>query len=424
MHETATSMSGRGVPGGGPPDSVLIVGAGVAGFSAAAELRRLGHRGSIDLVDLQGAPYDRPPLSKQYLTGEFDLDRLRLAPPDWYDAQRVTLRHATVTELDPGTHTVVLDDGTVLHPDAVILATGGRPLRLGIPGADLPGIVHLREIADADRLREALAPGTSLAIIGGGLIGAEVAASAAARGVEVTLVDPVEVPLATALGDELARHVHGWHREHGVAVEVAAATRIDERSGGGVDIALDSGDRLTADTVLVAVGLAPDVELAERAGLEVDGAILVDEGQRTSHPWVQAIGDAARPRQGEDRPAGRRQEHWEHAERSGQAAAAAVLGEQLPDHGAPWFWSDRYGHHVEVVGSLTGPGEVLVRWVEGRPVMAFRIQQDTLHGFACVDGGLSAKAARRIIDGQIPVRTEDLIDPDLPLKKLARPPRR
>lgn len=411
------------------PESVVIVGGGLAGFSVARELRRLGYAGGIDLVDRQGWPYDRPPLSKHYLSGTYDRQQLLLVPPQWYRDNEVSVHRATVARLDPAEQSVVLQDGTALRADTVVLATGGTPRALPIPGAELPGIGYLRVAADADRLREALQPGTALVIIGAGLIGAEVASTAVERGVRVSLVDPVETPLESVVGADVAAQLRQLQRDHGVDVITAGAVAIGQ-SAPSARFAVQLDDRssaLHADTVLIAIGIEVDRRLSDTAGVEFDGAILVDAGQQTSNPWVYAVGDAARRTgpEGVQRPGQQRSgQHWEAASRSGETAAAAILGTALPDHGAAWFWSDRHGKHVEVVGSMAVPGRTVVRWVDHVPVMAFRIDDDgLLRGFVCIDGGLSGKAARRIIDRQIRVDTAELADPAVELKKLVRPRR-
>ncbi|WP_077489695.1 NAD(P)/FAD-dependent oxidoreductase [Sinomonas mesophila] len=405
------------------PRRIVVVGGGVAGYSAAAELRARGYDGALGLVDPSGLPYDRPPLSKGYLLGTKDAAGLRLAPEAWYTEHGVELHAARAAALRPAEGAVELDGGRLLAADAVVLATGALPRPLRVPGGD--AALTLRTLGDAERLRAALAPGARIAVVGGGLIGAETASGAAVLGAEVTLIEPLDPPLVPAVGEALARRLHAQHAEHGVRVLTAVPERIETGSGGAAHrtyhLTLSDGTAVEADAVVVGIGVVPDTALAAAAGLAVDDGVLVDAAQRTSNPAVFAAGDATRLRR-PDGTLARRAEHWEAAVRSGQAAAAGLLGQAPPEFGAPWFWSDRHGVHVESVGSLAGPGEVLVRRTDdGVPTAAFRLAEDgRLLGCAAVDGGLLIKAARRIIDRGTVVDPETLADPGDDLRRRAR----
>lgn len=397
--------------------SLIIVGGGLAGFTAAQDLRGKGFDGSIQLIDAGGAPYDRPPLSKQYLAGEYTADELKFVPDDWFTEHRVELIDDKVCELDPDTGTVTLAGGGTAQADVLLLATGGTPRRLPIPGGDDPGLLYLRTKADADALRSRLVAGHRLAIIGAGLIGAEVASTAVAHDVQTTLIDPMPIPGLGLFGPELGAVLHEMHAERGVRVKTAG-TRSIEHSDDGWTVTLEDGDQVVADSVLVSIGIEPDADLASRAGLAVDRGVLVDRAQRSSHPKVFAAGDVARTVI--DGIPQRRHEHWESAMHEGQTAAAGILGVELPEHGAPWMWSDRHGVHVEVVGDMTA-GAPALREVDGRPAMAFRLAADgRMLGAAAIDGGVSVRAARRIIDRRIVVDPAQLADPAVALKKLMR----
>ena len=403
------------------PRRIVVVGGGVAGFSAAAELRARGYDGPLDLVDPSGAPYDRPPLSKGYLLGTKDAAGLRLAAESWYAEHEVGLHTARVSALRPAEGAVELDGGRLLAADAVLLATGALPRRLRIPGGE--AALTLRSRDDADRLRATLAPGARIAVVGGGLIGAETASAAAVLGAEVTLIEPLDPPLVPAVGEALARRLHDQHADHGIRVLAAVPERIDTRSGSraAYRLALSDGTAVDADAVVVGIGVVPDTALAAAAGLAMDDGVLVDAVQRTSNPAVFAAGDATRLRRS-DGTLARRAEHWEAAVRSGQAAAAGLLGQAPPEFGAPWFWSDRHGVHVEAVGSLAGQGTVVVRRTDdGVPAAAFRLAEDgRLLGCAAVDGGLLVRAARRIIDRGVLVDPGLLVEPGADLRRLAR----
>ncbi|MBG6084490.1 NAD(P)/FAD-dependent oxidoreductase [Zhihengliuella flava] len=402
--------------------SVTIVGGGLSGFTVAQELRARGFEGSVSIVDTDGLPYDRPPLSKRYLLGEASAEDLRFAAPAWFAEHQVDVVTASAARIQPDAGTVVLSDGRHLSADAVVLATGGAARRLPIPGGDLESVWQLRTRQDADRLRAALhqREGARLAIIGAGLIGAEVASSALALGAQVSLIDPIETPLAPAVGPDLARRLHAMHAERGVTTLTGVPTAITAHAAGH-RIDLGEAGSLDADVVLVGIGIVPRTELAEAAGLDVDDGVLVNAAQRTSHPRVYAVGDVARTRTADGRLL-RRAEHWEHAMHAGTTAAAALLGQEPPRHGASWFWSDRYGVHLEAVGDLSGPGStVLRRDADGAVAAAFRLAPDGgMAGAAAIDGGLTIRAARRIIDRGIPVDPDLLADPEVPVKRLAR----
>jgi NADPH-dependent 2,4-dienoyl-CoA reductase/sulfur reductase-like enzyme len=407
------------------PRSVVVVGGGLAGFTTVQELRRRGFAGELTLIEPGGLPYDRPPLSKGYLSGEAPSEKLDFAPASWFDEHHVTLIADRAVRLAPGPDsvTVTLAGGGGITADIAVLATGGHARRLPVPGGDLPGLHVLRTKADADALRRVLGAGRRLAVIGAGLIGAEVAATAAKAGTQVTLIDPVEVPLVNQVGLALAVPLHAMHAEHGVHTIEGQTTAI-ERAGDAWLVRVDEGAEhggydLEADEVLVAIGIIPDVELAVGAGLDVENGVLVDPVQRTSHPRVYAVGDSARTRL-PDGTLLHRHEHWESAAQSGQRAAAAIVGGEQPAATAPWFWSDRYGVHVEGVGSMLA-GHVVVREGVGRPAIVFQVGDDgRLLGAAAVDGGTAIKAVRRMIDRGIVVDPEKLADPAVDLKKLAR----
>lgn len=405
------------------PQRVVVVGGGLAGFGAVQELRRRGYAGRLTLVDPQGVPYDRPPLSKEYLDGTLPADKLPFAPEAWFGENDVDLVVDAATCLDASGARVELAGGQALDADAVVLATGGRPRALSVPGGDAEGLLYLRTRADADRLRSSLVPGHRLVIVGAGLIGAEVAATASRFGADVTLIDPVEIPGVPAFGQAIARELHAMHAEHGVKTLLGVTTAIGRTASEWV-VSLDEGTargggEVAADTVLISIGIVPHVELAAAAGLDVEGGVLVDAGQRSSNPAVWVVGDGARRRL-PDGTLLRRHEHWEPALHSGQTAAAAILGQELPVHPTPWMWSDRYGVHVEGVGSMVD-GHAIVRERDGRPWVVFQVDDDhRLLGAASIDGGMAIRAVRRMIDRGLAVDPAALADPSVDLKKLAK----
>ncbi|UWX96769.1 FAD-dependent oxidoreductase [Arthrobacter zhaoxinii] len=405
------------------PASIAVVGGGIAGFSAVRELRRQGYTGTLSLVDPVGLPYDRPPLSKAFLAGTLDRLRLQLAPAQWYEDNDTSVIADTVDKLEPGDGAtppvLVLDSGRELAADVVLLATGARARRLPLPGMDLPGVLTLRSADDAQALQAHLVPGAHLVILGAGLVGAEVAGTARTLGAAVTLVDPAELPSAKVVGPEMAGYLQGLHAGHGTAhIRDTAAAITAEGQSLGVELA--AGGRLSATAVLVAAGSEPETALAEAAGLSVDGGVLVDGAGRTSHPRIFAAGDSSR-RLGPGGVPGRRFEHWDAARRTGEAAAAGMLGIDPPAGAADWFWSDRYGVHLEVAGSMVVPGQTVLRGEPGPGFTAFRLGLDgRLAGVAAVDGGTAVRAARKLIESGRVLDPALLQDPAVDVRRLAR----
>lgn len=313
-----------------------------------------------------------------------------------------------------------LSNGRTIEYENLVLATGGVPRSLPTPGFDDPDVWVLRTAADSLKLKESLTPQTRLAIIGAGLIGAEVASSARERGAEVTLIDPQPVALIPAVGEEIAHRLHSLHAENNVEFINGIVTSIN-RDGAGFIVHVDGHDTVSADHVLIAVGIVPEENLASSAGLDCDNGVLVDASQRTSNPHIWAIGDCARHRN-PDGSLERRHEHWESAVFDAQVAAAAINLSELPDRSSSWFWTDRYNVHVEGVGSMSSDGTTIIRPdAEGQPQIAFRMNDDgTMAGCAAIDAGMAVRAARRIIDRKIVVDHDQLADPTVNLKKLAR----
>lgn len=405
-----------------PVRSVAVVGGGLAGFTVARELRSRGFDGILRIIDPQGLPYDRPPLSKAYLAGETDENALRLAPADWFVENAVEVVEDAAVKLLPDQASVVLAGGSEVEGEAMVLATGGQARRLPIPGGDLRGVMSLRSRADADALRASVRPGTRLVIVGAGLIGAEVASTAAKVGAQVTLIDPVPVPLVPAVGEELAEALQGMHAAHGVDVLVGSPSRV---SADGdtllVDVEQRDGPaRVAADVVLAAIGIEADTALAVSAGLETDFGVAVDASGRTSCPTVWAAGDGVRLR-GADGALGKRSEHWEAALLSGTAVACSILGQELPERPPAWFWSDRYGVHVEAVGDMAAPGSTVLRECGAGKRVAFRVDSDgMLIGCAAIDGGKVLRAAKRLMVRGARVGLDELADPAVDLRKIGR----
>lgn len=405
---------------------IVVVGGGVAGVATVAALRAGGYDGELTLVERGGLPYDRPPLSKDYLSGARDLARLALHPLEWYHQQHIELICRTdVVAIAPHPRSVGLElsDGRHLTADQVVLATGGRaslPPITGLPEVDAAGLLHrLRDVEHADRLRAALTPGAGLLVVGGGLIGAEVASTALSLGCRVTLVDPLDPPFAAA-GLPMATWLHAEHGRRGVDVRTTAVDSLTVEAE-TVLARLADGSTVRSDAVLIGVGMTATTELAEAAGIQTDRGVLVDSGRRTSHPRVLAVGDTARRH---DRPPA---EHWEAAQRDGECAAASLLQRAAPDHGAGWWWTDRHDVHVEGVGTMREDDDhaVVVRGDLSRPPFStFTLHGGRVVGAVAVDDPNAVRAARRLIDRGISVDADQLTDTTVDLRALLKGARR
>ncbi|MFG2966851.1 MULTISPECIES: NAD(P)/FAD-dependent oxidoreductase [unclassified Streptomyces] len=397
-------------------ERIVIAGGGIAGVSTAAALRKGGFDGELTLVDAGEFPYDRPPLSKDFLAGTKDIKQIALQPSQWYDDQDVRLVNRTVVAaLRPAEGRVELADGRLLPADRVVLATGGGAARPPIPGADSDRVHVLRTADDADRLRTALAPGARVLVVGAGLIGAEVASTAVRLGCQVDLVDPVAVPLAGALGLDLAAWLHGLHTRHRVTARQSVVESFTERRTGIEVRFTSSAVPELYDAVVLGVGMVPCTELAQLAGLDVERGILVDAGQVTSNPAVLAVGDPARTR-GQNRT-----EHWEAAQHDGARAAATLLGSAAPEPSVSWFWTDRHARHVEAVGHMDAASDTVLRGsFDGPSCAVFGLRDGHVVAAASVDDPAAVRAARRMIDRRIPADAARLADPSVKLRDLLR----
>jgi NADPH-dependent 2,4-dienoyl-CoA reductase/sulfur reductase-like enzyme/nitrite reductase/ring-hydroxylating ferredoxin subunit len=328
------------------PAKIVIVGGGAAGFAAAEMLRRRDYKGSIVMLSSDNAaPVDRPNLSKDYLAGSAPEDWLPLRPDDFYQQADIDLRlGTTVTAIDPKARQLTTAGGTIGY-DRLLLATGAEPIRLPIPGANLPHVHTLRTLKDCRAIIDAAKSARQVVVIGASFIGLEVAASLRARGIEVHVVAPEARPMERILGPEMGDFVRALHEEHGVAFHLEnTVTAIGERK-----VTLKSGGTLEADFVVFGVGVKPRLELAEKAGLKIDRGVLVNEFLETSAPDIYAAGDIARwpdSHSGENI----RVEHWVVAQRQGQVAARNMLGHREKYDAVPFFWSQHYDVPINYVG--------------------------------------------------------------------------
>jgi 3-phenylpropionate/trans-cinnamate dioxygenase ferredoxin reductase component len=345
-------------------DTFVIAGGGLAGAKAAEALREQGFDGRLVLATEEDIrPYERPPLSKEYLQGKAGQDAIFVHPPDWYDANRVELLLGTaVTGIDRGRREVALSDGGHLAYDRLLLATGAVPRRLPLPGADAVkgegeagGMLYLRRVGDSDRIRDTFSVASRVLIIGAGWIGLEVAAAARVAGVEVTIAEAAELPLLHVLGPQVAPVFADLHREHGVDLRLGVQIAEIITSGGkAIGARLADGTCIRADAVIVGIGAAPQTRLAEAAGLDVRNGVVTEASLRTSDPAIYAAGDVANafhPLLGTHI----RVEHWANALHQPETAAAAMLGRDAAYDRVPYFYTDQYDLGMEYTG-YTGPG--------------------------------------------------------------------
>jgi len=332
-----------------------IVGGGLAGAKAAETLREEGFEGRIVLIgDEAELPYERPPLSKDYLRGEAPREQARVHDEGFYADHDIELLTGTkVTDLNAGARDVTLSTGERLGYDRLLLATGSEPRRLSVPGAELDGIHYLRTFADSDAIAAALKPGARAVIAGGGWIGMEVAASARQKGLEVTIVELEDVPLSRALGREAGLIYARLHREHGVELHTGVAVARVEGEGRVERVVLADGRALDADLLVCGLGAIPRTELAQRGGLQVENGVLTDASLQTSDPHVFAAGDIANaehPFYGHRV----RVEHWANALNQPEVAAKGMLGKPATYDKLPYFFSDQYDAGMEYRGLAFG----------------------------------------------------------------------
>jgi 3-phenylpropionate/trans-cinnamate dioxygenase ferredoxin reductase component len=340
----------------------IIVGASLAGAKAAEELRTQGFDGRVLLLGAEPErPYERPPLTKEYLRGESPRAKAYVHEEDFYTENEIELRtDTTVTAVDPGASRVTLASGDELEFDRLLLATGAAPRTIPVPGADLEGVHYMRTLADCDVLRERLDAGGHVVVVGAGWIGSEFAASARQRGLDVTLIDPLPLPNGRIFGPEVGSFYREVHAEHGVKLVLDDGVEAFEGDRSVARVRTARGVLVDCDFAVVGIGVVPRVALAEQAGIEVGNGVVVSEGLLTSAPNVFAAGDVARARHpffGELI----RVEHWANALNQGPAAGRAMLGEPVSYDRIPYFYSDQYDVGMEYSGYAPEWDEVVLR---------------------------------------------------------------
>ncbi|MEV4597365.1 FAD-dependent oxidoreductase [Amycolatopsis sp. NPDC049253] len=404
-----------------PEQGFVIVGAGLGGAKAAEALRTQGFAGRVTLIgDEPDRPYERPPLSKDFLAGKAERESVFVHEAGWYAEHDVDLRlGATATAIDRDNHVVRLEGGETVAYDKLLLATGSSPRHLPIPGSDAEGVHYLRRLADSAKLKETLTAGTRLAVIGAGWIGLEVAAAAREAGAEVTVLEVAELPLLAVLGREVATVFADLHRTRGVDLRLGVHVEAITTDGGkATGVRLDDGTEVAADAVLVAVGAAPNVELAQAAGLAVDNGVVVDSSLRTSDPDVFAAGDVAsalHPLFGKHV----RVEHWANALNQPAAAAAAMAGQDATYDELPYFYTDQYDLGMEYHGHVE-PGaydRVVFRGdVEAREFIAFWLRDGHVLAGMNVNVWDVGDQLKALIRAEGPIDADRLADPDAPLE--------
>jgi 3-phenylpropionate/trans-cinnamate dioxygenase ferredoxin reductase component len=411
--------------GAGP---IVILGGGMAGGNAAVTLRQEGFQGRLTLISAEpGVPFGRPPLSKTYLRSEERLDGWYVQPASWYEEHEVERRSpVSVTSVDTARQTVLLDSGTELGYQKLLIATGGRARRMAVPSADLPGVHYLRTVADCDAIKRAARPGVRAVIAGMSFIGCEVAASLTQLGVHVTAVFPGRLPLERILGAEVGAVIGRFHRANGVELVPGEQVAAFEGNGAVRAAVTASGIRIPCDFVVAGIGIDPVVPAMTGSPAAQDNGLLVDEVCRTSAPDIYAAGDVANhlhPLFGRVRV-----EHYNNAEKQGGAAARSMLGSDAPYDYVHSFWSDQYDHKLEYVGHAARWDEFVVRGSldEGR-LIGFYLADGVVKAAVGVDRGGDPEldsdsemaACSRLVAGRARPARSLLSDDQVDLRSLA-----
>jgi 3-phenylpropionate/trans-cinnamate dioxygenase ferredoxin reductase subunit len=402
-------------------ETFVIVGASLAGGGAAATLRQEGFDGRVILIGAEPQPpYERPPLSKEYLRGESSFEQTLVQSSDFYGENGIETRFGVrASRVDPAKKVIELDGEEGVAYDKLLVATGGRNRRFPVPGLDLEGVYDLRTMADCERIRAEIGPGRKAVVVGMGFIGSEVAASLRQSGVNVVVVDRNKVPLRRVLGEEeVGQVIEVIHRDHEATLifedTVAAfkgADRVER-------VVTQGGRRIECDFVVVGLGVEPVTELLADTGAEIDNGIAVDEFCRTGVEGIYAAGDVAN----HYHPVFERRirvEHWQNALNQGPAAARNMLGKDEPYDDIPWFWSDQYDFNLQYTGFHTEWDELIVRGsMEERNFVAFYRKDERVLAAVAVNRGKDLRRSMRLIKAQRPVDATKLQDPDVDLRAL------
>jgi 3-phenylpropionate/trans-cinnamate dioxygenase ferredoxin reductase subunit len=400
---------------------VVIAGGGHAGGAVAAFLRQYGFDGDITLVgEEEFLPYQRPPLSKGWLLELMEAEHVELRPAAFYQENRIALRlGCRIAGIDRAARRLQLEDGESIGYDSLVLATGCSPLLPPIPGIDSEGVLTLRGVRDAERLKATIHAGAKVVIVGGGYIGLEVAASASMSGAQVTVVERAPRVLARVAHPALSELLTGVHAEHGVRIETGrCVARIVLHAGKVGAVVLDDGRELAADVVLIGVGGRPNDGLAQAAGLTCDDGIVVGLDARTSDPHIYAIGDVTRrPLPLYDCMA--RLESVPNAMEQAKQAASAITGRAAPAPEVPWQWSDQYGLKIQIAGYPIGADNVVLRGdVDAQMLALFHFQDERLLAVEAVNAPAEFMAGRQLIGRKGTLDKQRLMDMSLTMKQL------
>ncbi len=402
------------------PKRVVIIGAGQAGGQAAFSLRLAGYEGAITLIgDEPAPPYQRPPLSKAYFKGEMEAERLFLKPLEYYAEHQIDLISGkTVNAIDLQARQVEIAGGQVATWDRLVIATGARPRKLAIEGAHLNNILELRTLADVDRLKQLAVPGARLVVVGAGYIGLEAAAVGVQLGLKVTVLEAMPQVLSRVAGPEIGAFYTHIHRAAGTDIRLGARLEAFEGVGQVTGVRIHGGEIITADFVLVGVGVLPNLELALQAGLVCGNGVVVDANMRTSHPDVFAAGDVAwRPLPHYGREG--RLESVHNAIEGGKLAAAAMLGQPAPALDVPWFWSDQFDLKLQTAGLWTGADQTLVRGdPQSRAFAAFYLKEGRVIAVDAVNAAPEYIVGKKLVASQAQVAPAELVDKSISMKDI------
>ena len=402
-------------------DVTVIVGAGQAGSDMATALRAQGYEGRIVLLgDEEALPYRRPPLSKAYLSDEITEEALYLKPAPVYEKHNIEVKTGVhVTAVDREAHTVTLDNGEVIGYTKLAFTTGGHARKLPLPGAEKPNVHYVRTIADIKHMKEQFKAGKRLVIIGGGYIGLEAASVGIKKELQVTLVEALPRLLARVTGPELSEYYRSVHSRHGVDIKLGAGVKALEGDGELVEaVVLEDGSKIEADLIIVGIGLIPNTELAEQAGLEVENGILVDLYCQTSDPDILAAGDCTNHENGF---LGRRMrlESVPNASEQARVAASLICGKKVPHDSVPWFWSDQYDLKLQMVGINQGYDEVVIRGsMEDDNFSAYYLKDGTVIAVDAVNRPKDFMMGKKLVSGRVKADAATLTDESVDLKSL------
>jgi 3-phenylpropionate/trans-cinnamate dioxygenase ferredoxin reductase subunit len=398
---------------------IVVIGGGEAGATVVGKLRDEGYDGDLVLIgDEPVLPYERPPLSKEFLRGETASLQL-VRPEPWYAENEVDLRLGSrVERIDAATSTVELTGGGRVPYRDVVIATGSRNRRIPIPGIELPGVSGMRTAADAERIRDAARAASKAVLVGMGFIGAEVAASLRAIGLDVAVIENARTPLERVLGTDLGRTIEALHRDHGVEMHFEEGVERFEGADGFEAVVTTRGRRVEGDLAVVGIGVQPNVEVAEASGIPVDNGVVVDATLRTTIDGVWAIGDVARHAHPVFGPV--RVEHFDNAIRMGEHAARALLGATAPFADPHWFWSDQYDVDIQMSGFAFTWDEVVIRGsVDERSFAAFLLREGQLLSTFAMNRSRDVRRSKALIRASAHPDPVKLADPDVDLRVLA-----